>query len=169
MKKTILLASTLFILLGADAYAASYMKIEGIKGEAGSTRNTATGTNWINIEDVTHAIGNAVNSQVGAGRQRARATAEDIIVTKPVDSLSPALSRAVATGKVFPKISLKHEVGGKSYTITLFNARLTSFGQSNTDDGWPDETLSLNYERVTWSYSDGNTQGSESWDFKSGK
>lgn len=165
---TAILIGTTF-LFSETSFAASFMKIDGLKGEAGSTRNTVNQQNWIDVDDIAHAIGMPTQPQTGSARQRSRAIAETFTISKPVDEHSPALSRAVATGKVFPKITLKNEVGSKSYSVTLYNARLSAFNQSSEADSWPTETFSLNYERITWHYTEGSTKETASWDFKTGR
>lgn len=151
-------------LISPAAYAAGYLKIEGIKGES-----THQGGDWINIDSLSLSADSGSSSATGSSRQRMRVTPADMTITKPVDSATPKILQAVAQGKVFPTVTVKFDEGGKSYKATMSNVRMTGFEQVTEGGAWPREHVSFSYQKITWDYSDSKGKTSATWDVKGGR
>jgi len=140
---------------------AGYLEFSGknaIKGES-----TAAGfEDQIEITSISENITRAIMAGgSGAQRQRSSATLGDIVCSKDVDKSSPKLAEAICKGAVFGtvKIALTTSSEGGSgrtayFTFELTNARVTSYGFSGSTDGAivPSESLSLNFEKIKWTY-----------------
>jgi type VI secretion system secreted protein Hcp len=120
-----------------------FMKLGDIKGEA-----TAPGrADWIDILSVANPLQPAPSR---AGLQ------SSLHLTKPVDKASPKLLEHCAVGTVLPgaRLEFMEETPSqvRSYEIRLENVLITSFGNSGSAADRPTESLSLNYEKITWTY-----------------
>ncbi len=147
---------------------AGYLKIGDIKGESVD----AAHKEWINLTSISQSLTRPMASGIsGSTRQRASVTCGDVIVTKEMDSSTPKLIAAVCDGEDFKEVLIDvcTSTGGKQrvpyFQWKLKNVRVSSYnvsGQSD-DGGVFHETLSLNYEEISWTYDkmgkDGKSQG----------
>jgi type VI secretion system secreted protein Hcp len=120
-----------------------FMKLGDIKGEA-----TAPGrADWIDILSVANPL------QPAPGGTTLESALE---LTKHVDKASPKLLEHCASGTVLPGARLEFMEETPSqvryYDIRLENVLITSFGNSGDAADRPTESLSLNYEKITWTY-----------------
>lgn len=158
----------LFTLANAgSADAAAYIKFDGVDGEALSARHEG----WSNLSTVTQVIEREIATDTGSTRTRGTAKFADLLCTKELDKSSPKLAEAVANGKVFPTVEIQltrnGEGGQVAYlTYKLKNVMITSynlFGQGNNISGTNHESLALNFEEITMTYTvfalDGSTDG----------
>jgi type VI protein secretion system component Hcp len=141
------------VALGAlPAHAAAYMKLGDIKGQAtasdGDKKNFYKG--WIELNSVT------------CNAARSTPSLSEIVVTKQADSSSPALSQASTSRRKFPsgQIHVMDASGGSAQLkYELKNVVITSYqtGAAPAADGSiPIETLSLDFDKVTWVAGDGS-------------
>lgn len=154
-----------FLTWSPAAFAAAYIKFDGIEGESARDGHK----DWIVIESFSHGIGQSEQSATGAARRRGTVSAFDVTVVKPVDAASPKILEAVTRGKVFPTVTVKYEHNSKSYTSTLSNVQITSIKQKDSGEGWPKEHISFTYQKIVWDYEGGGKKSSASWDMKSGR
>jgi len=122
-----------------DAFAASYIKFEGLDGETAdkdhkgwsdllsfsqiSTREDSTSTRTINEVSVS--------------------------VVKELDKSSPKIAESIAMGKTFPKVEIHFtENDGIYYSYELTNVIITSYSMSGDANNRPIEEISLLYEKL---------------------
>jgi type VI secretion system secreted protein Hcp len=97
-------------------------------------------------------------SQAGAshatGGGAGKSSVHEIQITKSVDKASPKLFQACATGQHFKKVTLSlRKAGGTPYlTLTLTDVLISSYQQSNGGDR-PAESISLNFTKIEYKYS----------------
>lgn len=170
----------------------AFLKMEGISGESRDDRHPE----WIEILEFSHSINN-VASLAGGGnlpgspttspdapvnararaRARARVSFSDFSIVKSIDSASPLIYLACCNGKFIQTVILEvYRSGGeetKILKIQLDSVVITnvSYGTHTQDgDGYLVETVTLNFERISWTcepnMNDGATGGlvEEGWD-----
>jgi len=138
-----------FLLFGSaysvnDAYAAAYIKFDGVDGESTDKDHKA----WIDI--LSFSEGTKI--QEGSDSTRAQYEVSDFIVAKELDKSSPKLAESIAMRKVFPKVEIHLDSGRATYyAYELTNVMITSYTISGTHNEVPTEEFSLNYEKVKFS------------------
>lgn len=136
------------VLAATTCPAPVFMKLGDIKGEA-----VAPGHNdWINILTVSNSF------LPGAGPGGAAAVSS-LLLTKHADKASPKLFQYCATGQVLPDARLEWTEDTPSHVryfdVRLQNLVVTAFASAGPTNGpapQPTETLSLNFEKITWTY-----------------
>jgi len=167
---TVILILVFALTLSAQsAFAAIYVKIEGIAGDVKVQDADGTGSDWIEIESVTLGAGQSGKGASGATRRRGGLTPSDISIVKPLDATTPQIFNALTKGMVFPKVIIKHQENSKLFIATYINVQFTGFEQISEDGGWPREHISFTYQKIIWDYSDGKNKSKASWDVKSGR
>ncbi|MEQ9315444.1 MAG: type VI secretion system tube protein Hcp [Henriciella sp.] len=144
-------AAAALCLIASPAYAAGFMKIPDIPGES----QRADHEDEIDFSTVTWSVASDASAQVGAGRARARSQVGPVIVEKAVDSSSPYLFQAAATGKSFKEVTLAvRKDSGEAHldylTITLTNVKIASVESMAGDAST--EQVTLNYEKINIKY-----------------
>lgn len=147
---------------------AGYMQLGDIKGESKDSKHDG----WINLVSVSQSLTRPMAAgSSGSTRQRASVRCGDVLVVKELDSSTPKLIEAICDGTVFPKCTIDLCTStGQSGRVPYFmwvldNVHVTSYSVSGaTSDGnVPTENISLNYEKIKWTYDkmgkDGNSQG----------
>ncbi|MEE2692234.1 MAG: type VI secretion system tube protein Hcp [Pseudomonadota bacterium] len=141
--RCLLAAVTAALVLAGAAHAAGYLKIGDIKGE---TTEAAGGGKWIEVESFSWG---ATQSGAPSGKGPGTLT----IVQRRGDH-SARVERLSRDGAVVPEMVLKSgEPGSRAYLeYKLYNAKITSYSlnASSSADAAPMESLSLNYERISW-------------------
>jgi type VI secretion system secreted protein Hcp len=138
-----------FLLVGStysvnDAYAAAYIKFDGVDGESTDKNHKA----WIDI--LSFSEGTKI--QEDSDSTKVQYEISDFIVVKELDKSSPKLAESIAMGKVFPKVEIHLDSGGETYyAYELTNVMITSYTISGTRNEVPTEEFSLNYEKVKFS------------------
>lgn len=158
---------------------AGYLKIGDIKGESTDDKHK----DWINLLSVSQGLSRPMSAGAsGSTRQRASVSCGDVVCTKELDSSTAKLIEAICDGTNFPKvyIDLCVSTGGGArvpyYQWELEEVRVTSYDVSGATEGGavPYETLSLNYEKIKWTYDkmgkDGSSKGKieASWQVEEG-
>ena len=129
----------------------AFLKIDGISGE--STGGT------IAIESFSWGV-NAPVSSVGSGAGAGKVTFSDLTVMKLVDSASPALFTAAATGKLLPAVQLTcRKAGGGERQQPFLNVQLSEVVISSYKEGgnrhgaeFPSEEIAFSFEKVNIVY-----------------
>lgn len=132
-------------LFATNCPAPVFMKLGDIKGEA-----TAPGhREWIDVLTLT----NPFNAASPRGNP-----SSSLVLTKPVDKASPKLFQYCASGTAVPEARLEWTDNTGSDTrfleIRLHDVLVSSYSNLAQGDGSvvPTESLTLNYEKVTWTY-----------------
>lgn len=159
---------------------AGYLKIGDIAGEVTEPDHKE----WINLlsfsQDVHRPMG---QGKSGSTRHRASVSCGDVVVVKEMDSSTPKLVKAVCDGTNFPevKIDLCTSIGASKripyFQYVLKNVIVSSFtvsGQATDTAAVPTESISLNYEEISWTYDkmgkDSKSKGkiAETWKVEEG-
>jgi type VI secretion system secreted protein Hcp len=167
MKHKLAIATAVAILCGLlsmpRAWAAAYIKFEGVDGEAQDKDHKG----WSDLASFSQGISMPGDGATGATRRRGDVVLEDVVVTKELDKSSPKLAEAICKGKVYPKVEI-HVTA--SYTdagrVTYFryelkNVLVTSYDISGSgqSEEVPMETLSLNFEEIKVTYTETDAAG----------
>ena len=86
----------------------------------------------------------------GGGGGAGKVTVSDLNISKPFDSCSPALLGGVATGKVFPSLTLAaSNKDGTTTTVTLTDVRVSSWQASGSSaSAAASENASFSFSKV---------------------
>ena len=157
-----------------------FVKIDGIEGESTDYKHAG----WIEIEairfgsGVTQPASTTASSAGGAGAERADFS--DFTIRKLLDKTSPKLTLACAAGTHINKIVVELCRAGtdkiKFMSYTLMNcliSRVTTTSGSDTVQGFPAETVQINFGKIEWCYTlqnrrDGGAAGNVAtgWDLQ---
>jgi len=101
---------------------------------------------------------------------------ESIRLLKAIDASSPYLYKAVCKGETFKEVVIKwYRIDGAGVETEYFNHKLENVKicsvrpiMHNVKDSSKEkfehmEEVKLRYERITWTYADGNLQASDAW------
>lgn len=134
-----------------EADAAAYIKFDGIDGEARDSAHSG----WSEALAFSFGVEREMSGATG-GKATSTSSFSDFSIVKQIDKSSPGLFLASANGQVIPTFSFEitHDDGAKlaylKYELT--NVMVTSYNISGGDTGTPVETISLNFEKITFSY-----------------
>jgi type VI secretion system secreted protein Hcp len=149
----------LFAALLLPAHSQTYNMYLSMTGITGETNNLTA------ITSLQWGVGVSVSNPNSGPRNASPPSFSDITITKVLDSTSPKLALYCATGsrRTAAVITMKHPITNQTlYTIALEGVYITSVSSSSGGDR-PVESLSLNFEKVTWTYqkldSNGNPSG----------
>ena len=153
-----------------------YLKIDGIQGESRAKGHEGQ----IDVESFSWGVSNTPAAG-GAGRV-GKPKFSDISISKLLDKASPLLMQAVANGKANKSVTLYGAAAGGErsgadfLTITLSDVLVSSFQESGASGGGGlQDSLSLNFTRITFDYKPQNADGSlgsavhGGWDLKANK
>lgn len=127
----------------------------------------------IEIIGLTHGLSLPVDT--ASGKITGPRQHSAMLIEKEVDSSSPYLNRAVATGQTLKSAEIRfyriNDAGQEVcyYIILLENVRVTSVNTSipNTKVASSQmnhvESVCLNYEKITWHFVDGNIKFADAW------
>jgi type VI secretion system secreted protein Hcp len=170
-----LLTLIVSLLVGtATVHADGFARFEGVDGEA-TERNHPK---WIEIQGFTMAARLPDAGGSGSSRRRGSATFEPIRISKRLDSASPQLEKALATGRVIPSVTLELTSSGKGggavyYRVELKNVLVTSYQLSARGNAPPAEELTISYTEIKVSYiptdRKGARKGSIEFQYKPGQ
>jgi len=138
-----------------------FIQITGIDGEATDDAHK----DWIEILSYSMGMADPEAGATGATRRRGTVVLEDIVLVKELDKSSPKLMEKCAKGEVIPSLVMDVcRVAGESsstyYKYELENVMVTSFYSSgSTEEGVPVETITLNYEEITVTYTETDSEG----------
>ena len=159
--------------ISTSAYAAAYLKIEGIDGE--SATSTPDG---MPLDGFTLGVSSPDPVRIIRGRPVAsgKVNMQDMTVTKRIDKATPILMKACAEGKHFEKAELTVRMTSteppRYYKVTMKDLLISSYSSTGGGDV-PSEELSLSFASVDFSFvfpaSDGSPDQVDcfSWDVKS--
>lgn len=95
---------------------------------------------------------------VGTDRSSGKRDSMDMAVTKYLDNVSPSLHRAAMEATIFPRVDLiigRTDAGRVSVVMRyiLKNVRISSISVSGGAGDVPVETMTLDYDNISWDYS----------------
>ena len=122
------------------------------KGKEGQIRVTAYAHEIVSPRDVA--------SGMATGKRQHK----PFVITKEIDKASPLLYNALSSNEMLPEVTLSFYRPAKAgsgasaqwYTIRLSNAIISGIKSWTDDKGQPFEDVSLVYQRIAWTYTDGN-------------
>ena len=163
----LLLASSL-LLLAASAQAAIFVKFDGIDGESTEARHTK----WSDVLSVSEGISRPDTGTAGSTRTRGAAQYKDIVISKELDKASVKLREALALGRVIPTVEIEVTATYGGARVTYFkyelkNVLISSFqmdASGNDQAGPPVESVSLNFEEITITYTEYDDAGAKKGD-----
>lgn len=153
-RRLLLLAGLLLTLSRTQAAVDVFLEIPGVPGESTHSAHSK----WINLESLDWGL-RAATATNGP-------SASALTLGKRVDSASPLLYEACASGRHFPKATIDLvrtiERRARYYRITLEDVLVSSCrSQSAADasDQPPAEEVRLSFARVSWSYTEFSPEG----------
>lgn len=152
ISKALIAAACLLVAsLSAGAAAAQdlYVKISDVAGTS-----VANGrTDWIELTAMTEGF--SIPAQA-TGRSSGKGTFEDITLTKALDAASIKLKEFAVSGKRVAQIEIEMVRKGTrpvvAYRITLKNVMITSVDMAASSDSGLEETVTLAFEEIGWSF-----------------
>lgn len=138
-----------------------FLQITGIDGEA----TDDTHKDWIEVLSYSFGMTDPGAGATGTTRRRGDVVLEDIVVVKELDKSSPKLMEKCAKGEVIASLMIDvcRVVDGSAssyYKYELEKVMVTSFHSSgSTEEGVPVETVTLNFEEITVTYTEIDTTG----------
>jgi type VI secretion system secreted protein Hcp len=133
-----------------------FLKLDGIKGESTDAKHQGE----IEIESFSAALSNSGSfaNAPGKGGGSGKVSFQDIHFTKLVDSSSPLLLLACATGQHIKEATLTcRKAGGDQQEylkLKLTDCLVSSFQEGGHGDGKviPSDQLSLNFAKINFDY-----------------
>jgi len=196
MRKRLATRSGLAIVIGTVAAAsavtvgAATMQGHSLR-EGGSASFTVSGTDlggdpsaihgggWIDVQSWSWGASNSTNiGSQSSGAGAGKVTFNPFSITRYVDKASPVLMLACASGKVFPTLTFQADSvpleGANSprenLQIRLTSATVKNCGASNSGQGAPVESLSFNFAKIEFKYTDSSGKAVRTgWDVKANK
>jgi type VI secretion system secreted protein Hcp len=144
------------------AVADMYLKLDGVDGEAKDTDHT----NEIEIMSFSFGVSNQGSGAIGVGSGASKARVNDVTVMKYVDKASPGLFQNCCIGKSFKSATLtvRKAGGDKPVNYLVYNMDevfITNVSTSGSDGGGiATESVSLNFAKITVTYTEQNADGS---------
>jgi type VI secretion system secreted protein Hcp len=142
---------------------ALFMEYEGIKGDVTEPKHKQ----WIELHSMSFGAGRAISTPSGAtaGRECGICSVSEITVAKPMDTASQQLLRESMIGAVpGKKVILEQLTTGQgnqaevTLKLELENCMISGYSVSSGGDR-PSESLSLNFTKITYTLSQGKTEG----------
>jgi type VI secretion system secreted protein Hcp len=132
-----------------------FLKVKGIDGESTDKGHEK----WMEIESFSWGAHQAASSRVSTagGGTSARADFGDLSIVKMLDSASPNLALACASGQHIDEVTLElQRAAGESKVkymeYKLNDVIISSISVGGGGNSVPVETLSFNYAKISWTY-----------------
>lgn len=160
--------------LPAGAAAFDYfIRLEGIEGESTDKVHSKE----ILLDSFTFGAANTivVTATTGGG---GKVSFSDLLAAAKLSKASPKLYLSTATGARIPTVQLsarKNAATFDFYTIKLTDVFITSVQTQGKSGDLPTESMSLNFGKVTWTYTPTSTKGTADtpvttfWDLRTHK
>jgi len=133
----------------------TYLKIDGIDGES----TDADHKKWMEVESFSWGVHQSASTRVSTagGGTSARADFSDLSVVKMMDSASPLIALACASGKHIKEIVLELCRAGGDKRVKYMEYKLEEVIISSVSVGGgggslPVETITFNYGKISWTY-----------------
>ena len=159
----------------------AFLKIDGIPGESTDDKHK----DWIEIQSFNFGMeqpSSATDSSAGGGTTE-RVNLDDLSIVKHLDKASPKIYESCCNGKHLKDVTLELcRAGGdkvKYLEVKMEQVVISTAhpgGNSAANDGFPTETVSFNFAKVKWTYTqqkraDGSGGGNVAggWDLTANK
>ena len=125
----------------------------------------------------SHGVAKQITGDISSSeRTSGKPNHQDMTVTKYLDIASPVLNQACYEGRHFPRVEIiigRNDGGGLSELLryTMSNVLISSISISGGGGDKPIETVTLNYNQITWRYTSQRPEAGKdrvvegSWDF----
>jgi type VI secretion system Hcp family effector len=150
MRKLLLFVATLLLGLAAQAAPGDVflLQIPNINGAV----NFSKYRDWILVNSFSTGITTPTSSSTGSGGGASRPMCQPLTLNKPLDTTSPELAQAAASGKRFATVTLAALSGGDNHEFLRFvlkNATITSvlFGGDSVSSSRT-ETLTISAQQI---------------------
>lgn len=149
----------------------AFIKIDGVDGESKDDKHA----DEIDILSWDVGFTQGGTAGKGTGQGSGKVTPRDLTIVKQMDKSSPVLYIACATGQVFKDAVLsQRKAGGQQddfLVVTLEGVVVSDLtvngGSAGADSGGtPTETVSLNYQRLEYSYKPQDEKGAMGGEIK---
>lgn len=146
----------------SHAYAAMYIKFDGIDGEAQDKDHRY----WSDVMTCDWQVSTSATSS-DATRTRGDTIVRPIIITKKIDKASPKICEALLKGKIFPKVEIHltasyTDAGRVTYlAIELTNAQITNWSEAMTgqSEDVPVQSMAIAFEEIKYTYTEVDAAG----------
>jgi type VI secretion system secreted protein Hcp len=135
----------------------AFLKIDGIPGESTDDKHK----DWIEILSFNFGLdqpSSATDSSAGGGTTE-RVDIQDLAIVKHLDKASPKIYETCCTGKHLKDVTIEFcRAGGdkvKYMEVKMENVVISKShagGNSQGSDGFPTESVSFNFAKVKWTY-----------------
>jgi type VI secretion system secreted protein Hcp len=150
----------------------AYLTMTGVKQGAIKGGVTIKGREGaIPVTAISSEIASAIDPTSGAvtGKRQHR----PLTITKPIDQASPKLYAAMVTNETLSDVTITSWAPSpdgsgtqiQSFTIKLTNARLVgiTLASSDTQDSEVQTELRFTYQKITWTWVDGEITAEDDW------
>ena len=127
-----------------DAYGAGFIKFDGVDGESVDKDHRG----WSDLLSISETYATASGSVSAKGGY---AVSDEMVIVKQLDKSSPKIAEAIATGKVFPMVSIalcSNQNTDCSISYELSNVMIIGYSISGSADELPVEEISLYFEKI---------------------
>ena len=126
-----------------DAYGAGFIKFDGVDGESVDKDHKG----WSDLLSIseTHVTTSGSLSVKGG------TVSDEMVIVKQLDKSSPKIAEAIATGKVFPTVSIvlcSNQNTECLISYELSNVMIIGYSISGSADELPVEEISLYFEKI---------------------
>ncbi len=142
---------------------AIYMKYASIEG-ASITKGLEK---WIVVDSFQYGVNRSMTSpsRASLSREASEVNISEIVVTKQMDKSSPKLWQEAVGGVLDSTVKFKFTTGGKNETtiygdFVLDGCGISAYSMSSGADAMPIESLSINFTKITWSFTPTDEKGS---------
>jgi type VI secretion system secreted protein Hcp len=146
----------------------TFLKIAGVKGESTDEKHKGE----IDVESWSWGESNSGTAGHGGGGGAGKAVPQDLVISKKVDTSSPVLFIACATGQHFADALLTARKAGGSQQeylkIKLEEVLVSSYQTSVGGGAIVTETVSLNFAKLNVSYFEQKADGTLGGEAKQG-
>ncbi len=126
----------------------------------------------IELRGLTHNL--SIPTDVSTGKLTGTRQHAPFLIEKEIDSASPYLYRAVATGQTLKSAEIKwYHINDAGQEVEYFNVLMEQvkavsitplmLDTRNCPGTGHMESVQLRYEKITWRYVDGNVQYTDAW------
>ena len=153
--KTIIIGLVGIIILAGlsvnDAFAAAYIKFDGIDGESVDRNHDK----WINLDSWSWG---ATQTGTGGGGGAGKVSVQNFSFDKTVDKASPKLFEALTTGKHIKEATLElcRPSGADQsqcyLVIKLTDVMVSGYQIGGSSENVPTDQISLNFAKIEFSY-----------------
>jgi type VI secretion system secreted protein Hcp len=120
----------------------------------------------IELLSLSHAVAMQMSGDVsGPERTAGKPIHQDLTITQYLDATSPMLNQACCEGKVFPKIHvivgrIENRKVSEMMRYTIKGVLISAITVSAGGEERPLESLTLNYNHITWKFTSENSDPS---------